>query len=191
MRKFLVGPVALAAVAAPLAFATSAKPLTPATAQFIVNGDFSTSGVNGALLTPATTDFELATPGLFGKWGTEGQGTMYDPGRYVIGNHPPAVHELWADFGRRQRPDADRQRVPDQEPEGVVADDEPGALASPGSMITFDFTANATNILPPENVRCSGCEHLGHDQRRVHRLAGPDRRQPRQPRRVRRDRPLG
>jgi len=79
-----------------------------------------------------------------------GNGSMYDPGRYIIGTTPPAVHEAWADFSAANNPmmivngfTSGSQKVWSQT---VTAP----TCSTPGSKVTYDFTATATNILPPQ-----------------------------------------
>jgi len=141
MRKLLMVVVALIATMA----VTAGSAMAADGAQLITNGDFSSSGPNGALL-DASTDFALANPGGYNP----GNGSMYDPGRYIIGTNPHAVHEAWADFSAANNPmmivngfTSGSQKVWSQT---ITAP----TCSTPGSKVTYDFTANATNILPPE-----------------------------------------
>ena len=156
MHKLILGLVATAAIAAPLMAMAAPASAAPGD-QLIVNGDFSSSGVNGALLAPASTDFTLAVPGVFGT----GNGSMYDPGRYTIGTNPAAVHEAWADFSAANDPmmivngfTEGSQKVWSQTVTAPVC-------STPGSKVTYDFTANATNILPPEWATDHGLDAPG------------------------------
>jgi hypothetical protein len=156
MRKTILGLVAAAALAVPLVGAVAPANAAPGD-QLIANGDFSSYGLNGALPAPATTSFELAVPGA---WGT-GTGSMYDPGRYVIGTNPAAVHEAWADFSAANDPmmivngfTEGSQKVWSQTVTAPVC-------STPGSKVTYDFTANATNILPPEWAAARGLDAPG------------------------------
>lgn len=150
MRKIILGSLAAIAVAAPLAL--SAAPANAADGQqYIQNGDFSASD-NGGLPAPTSTDFALATNQTQGTNDNRAD-TMWEPGRYVIGTNPNAFHVYWADFGAN----ADDPMMfvngfqnTNQKVWSQTITPEPSA--TPGSKITFDFTANATNILPPENV---------------------------------------
>lgn len=139
----------VAALTATAVIATTAL-ANPASAadgdQYMVNGDFS-----GASLAPATTDFALATPGQ-GQWGNAGTGTMYDPGRYALGTNPIDHHELWADFGAAASDTMMFVNGFENTNQKVWSQTVTPEQCSTGSKITFDFTANATNILPPENV---------------------------------------
>jgi len=116
--------------------------------QLITGGDFSTPTVNGLLNIPgATTDFTLASQ-VQGTWQNANTGTMYDPGMYTVGTNPRNFHELWADFGAT----ADDPMLfvngfqsTNQKVLSVTVNPEP---CTTGSTITYDFAANATNILP-------------------------------------------
>jgi len=81
MNTFLGNKKGRALFAAAIA-ATSVGALisTPASAidgqQFVVNGGFDSSGANGELLAPSTTDFALTS--INGPGGGTGNGSMYD-----------------------------------------------------------------------------------------------------------------
>ena len=152
MRKIILGTVAAIAVAAPLAL--SAAPANAADGQqYIVRTATSRRAPNGDLTcAQLTTDFALATNQTQGTDDNRAD-TMWEPGRYVIGTNPNAFHVYWADFGANANdPMMFVNGFQNENAEGVVADHHARARATPGSKITFDFTANATNILPPENV---------------------------------------
>ena len=146
MRKLiLMVAMMVAALAVPTGSAMAASG-----DQLIANGDFSSSD-NGALV-GATTDFALAVPGGYGP----NNGTMYDPGTYTVGTNPLAVHDVWADFGAANNPmmivngfETGNQKVWSQK---VTAP----TCSTPGSKVTYDFTATATNVLPPEWAAANG-----------------------------------
>jgi hypothetical protein len=144
MRKTLLGLAAAVLVAAPLALVTS--PADAASGdQLITNGDFSSSGADGSLI-GATTAFALTTS-LAQANNNPGSGSMWDPGTYVVGSNPNAFHALWADFGNTDPQmivngfQNTNQKVWSQTVAAPVCD-------TPNSKVTYDFTANATNILP-------------------------------------------
>ncbi len=147
MKKITLGLAAIAALVVPLA--AMAAPANAANGdEYVVNGDFASSGTNGALLAPATTDFTLAVPGVFGT----GNGSMYDPGTYTIGTNPIAVHEAWADFSAANDPMMIVNGFTEGSQKVWSQTITPEACTTPGSKITFDFTANATNVLRPESA---------------------------------------
>ena len=139
MRKTLLGLAASTALVVPLAMAAPAAHAASGD-QLIVNGDFSAAADIGPA---STTDFTF-TPAAF----TPGSG-MYLPGMYTIASNPASVHEAWATF-----PEGDpmmivngfestNQKVWSQTVTAPVC-------STPGSKVTYDFTANATNILRPD-----------------------------------------
>ncbi|KQS96999.1 hypothetical protein [Cellulomonas sp. Leaf395] len=72
---------------------------------------------------------------------------MYDPGRYVAGDAPLDVHNLWADFGDT----CDNMLIANgfqTENQMVWQQTVTPCTCATGSNITFDVTAEATNILP-------------------------------------------
>ena len=80
---------------------------------------------------------------------------------YTIGTNPAAVHEAWADFSAANDPmmivngfQSTNQKVWSQ---SVTAP----TCSTPGSKVTYDFTANATNILPPEYATNHGLDAPG------------------------------
>ena len=183
MRKILLGLVATAAIATPLMAMAPANAADGA--QLIVNGDFSASA-DGHLAARSTTDFKWADPTVQGTWGNQAE-TMYDPGTYTIALQPARRPRAVGRLRRRgQRPDDDRQRVPEREPEGVVADRHPRALHHARLEDHLRLHRERDEHPARRRRRDGRREHLGHDQRHVDRLAGPDRRQPRQRRPVRR-----
>ena len=188
MRKLLLGLVATAAIAAPL----MTWPRRPAPHPATSSSSTATSRRPAPTARSSRRHDRLPArrPRPFGT----GNGNMYDPGRYTIGTNPAAVHEAWADFGaandpmmivngfttaarrcgrrpsprrsaprraRRSPSTSPRTRPTSCRPSGHAAVDDAGANIS--------VTVNGT-----------------HD-----RLAGPDRRQPRPGRPVRRRRPGG
>ena len=117
--------------------------------------DGSFTGLSGALPAPSTTGFTLAVPGV----GT-GNGSMYDPGKYTIASNPHALHEAWID-------------IPGDNPMLILNGFQSEAqvvwqqtitaspCTTPGSQVTFDFTANAMNILSAEWVAANMPNDLG------------------------------
>ena len=155
MMKALIGNKKGRALFAAAIAATSVGALisTPASAidgqQFVVNGGFDSSGANGELLAPSTTDFALTS--INGPGGGTGNGSMYDPGRYVIGSNPNNFHSAWITLPEGNPMliangfESTNQKVWEQ-----VITTSP--CTTPGSLVTFDFTANAMNILSAEWV---------------------------------------
>lgn len=112
--------------------------------QFIVNGDFSTPTINGLLNTPnTTTDFALGD-GTLG-YGPD-NGSMYDPGRYIIASNPASVHEAWITL-----PEGNPMLILNgfQNTNQIVWEQtiQTSPCTTPGSVVTFDFSATAMNIL--------------------------------------------
>jgi hypothetical protein len=113
--------------------------------QLIVGGDFSAPTVNGLLNVPnATSDFSLGD-GTLG-YGPN-NGSMYDPGVYIVGTNPAAVHSAWVN-----QPAADPQLIVNGFTSGIQkvleVTVQGEVCTTPGSNITFQFGANMTNILP-------------------------------------------
>jgi hypothetical protein len=140
VHKLILGLVATAAIAAPLMAMAAPASAAPGD-QLIVNGDFSAAADIGP---NATTDFTWTPPAF-----TPGSG-MYLPGMYTVGTNPLAVHEAWADFSAANDPmmivngfESTNQKVWSQNVTAPVC-------STPGSKVTYDFTANATNILRPD-----------------------------------------
>lgn len=110
-----------------------------------VNFDNAVVGQTLAAAAGATTDFSMTT--FFGQANNGPAGSMWDPGTYVIGSNPNDFHAFWVNL-----PDADPQLIvngfqsTDQKVLSVTV--KPEVCANPNSRITFDFQANATNILP-------------------------------------------
>jgi hypothetical protein len=154
MRKVIVGLVALAAIAAPLALAA---PANAADGDTLFNADFE-GGVTTLAGEGATTDFWRT--GFDGQaTGTDHpDGSMWSPGTYTIGTNPNAVHELWVDWSGA----TDNmlfvngftnvaQKVASFTVQGEVCE-------TAGSNITFAFTANMANILPLDQYSDGGAE---------------------------------
>lgn len=143
MRKTLLGIAAAAALSVPLLGAV-APTYAADGEEYIVNGDFSDVGPGGSLV-GATTDFALTTS--LNQAYTPGTGDMYDPGVYAVASNPNSLHQAWAVF-----PEGDPQLIAngfERTAQTVWQQDiTPQTCTTPGSQLTFDFSATATNILP-------------------------------------------
>ncbi len=116
--------------------------------QLIIGGDFSSPTVNGLLNVPgATTAFTLASQ-VQGNYGNAGTGTMYDPGMYTVGTNPRAFHELWVDWAGAtdQMLFVNGFQSTDQKVLEVTVQGE--VCTTPGSNVTYAFSANMANIVP-------------------------------------------
>ena len=92
----------------------------------------------------ATTDFTKANFALGSSYGLN---TMYDEGRYIIGTNPADVHVAWVN-----QPSDNPKLIlngftsEDQNVFTVSAQGE--VCTTPGSNITFSFSAKMANVLP-------------------------------------------
>lgn len=143
MKKTILGGVALAALVLPLALAPAAN---AASGDTPLNITFSGVGVTTLADVGATTDFALALPGGYGP----NNGSIYDPGTYTIGTNPAAVHEAWADFSAANNPMLIVNGAQSLKQKVLAVTVTGQVCSTPGSTVTFDFSADATNILTPE-----------------------------------------
>jgi hypothetical protein len=158
MRKLFLGLAATAAIATPF---LGTVPASAAIGdEFISNGSFSEPTVDGLLDTPnTTTDFALATPGMFGNFANAGLGSMYDPGRYTIASNPASLHEFWADFGN-----GDPMMIVNGHTEGshvVWAQDADLSGATPTSVTTLwagqNINVGTVTVSPDPNAAGQFC----------------------------------
>lgn len=143
IKRLALGLAAAAMIAAPLAApAQAADGDTPLAQSFV-----------GAGPTTLLSDLGLATDFSHTTLLTQashpgGDGSMWDPGTYVIGDNPHDFHPFWVDFGDT----GDNmlivngfQNLNQKVLEGTV----PGVVCTtPGSNVTYSFGANMVNILP-------------------------------------------
>jgi len=144
MRKLVLGLVAAAAIAAPLAIVA---PANSADGDTPVNQTFA-GATSSTLLSSLglATDFNRTT--LLSQATGPGGGSMWDPGTYVIGTNPNDFHALWVDLPNNTDPMLivnGFQRANQTVLEATV----PGTVCeNPASQVSYTFGANMLNILP-------------------------------------------
>lgn len=146
MRKKVLGVAAVALLAASIGvISTSPAEAADGDTPLNVNFDGLTTTSQVAAV-GATTDFTKATDLIYGDH--YGDNTMYDEGRYIIGANPHDFHTAWVDWpGATDNMllvngfTTENQKVLEVSVPGVTCD-------TPGSNVTYTFSANMANILP-------------------------------------------
>jgi hypothetical protein len=93
----------------------------------------------------ATTDFTKAEFALGTQYGLN---TMYDEGRYIIASNPADVHVAWADYGAVDNPKLILNGFTSANSNVFTVTTQGEVCTTPGSSITFAFSAKMANILP-------------------------------------------
>src|SRR4051812_25814617 len=144
MRKLLLVVIAM------MAMVTIAAPemASAANGDQPLNLTFDDAGITSA--TPlsalgATTSLTQANA-VFGDH--YGANTMYDEGRYIIGANPNAFHPAWVNWsGDDNKLIVNGSTTLDNQK--VLEVSVPGTnCTTPGSNVTYSFSANMTNVLP-------------------------------------------
>jgi hypothetical protein len=162
MRTFnkTIAAAGIAAATSVLTFAGMGTAHAADGYQYFANGDFESATDTTTLQSLGdTTDFTLAQP-VQAHYSDAGSGlTMYDPGKYIIGTNPNAYHDRWVDWSNKTPNKmlfvngftSGHQKVLSQ----TI---HPEQCTTPGSMITFEFTAHAANIVPLSEATDSGAK---------------------------------
>ncbi len=142
------GRVLLAAAIAITSVGALVSPAAAADGDQPLNISFDGLGVNPTLPSAgATTAFSQTT--LFSQASYPGgDGSMWDPGTYVIGTNPHDFHPFWVDLAGS----TDNMLIVNgftNTDQTVLDVTVPGVVCTtPGSKVTYTFSANMLNILP-------------------------------------------